>query len=157
MVFQTCCAAAICLCFLRTANKFQNIGFLWWTAGDSHNWVQAMSMQETAVIIPMALPILAPTPPSRRLGWPPTKYCSQLKNTTLGLLCWARSNWNEGEVSQGYFPAENKVSQGKGKGKQHQNFTILFTWGSALLWYWADIRHAAKAELIVMVIGCRRQ
>lgn len=128
MVFQTCCAAVICLWSLRTANKFQNIGFPWWTAGDSHNWSQAVPMPWS---FPWHCPPLLPAaahPTQQESGLASTGCCSQLKNTPLGLLCWAGSSWNEGEVSQGYFPAENNVSPGEGKRKEHQNFTILATW-----------------------------
>lgn len=115
----------------RTANKFQNIVFLWWTAGDSHSWTQAVPVQETSVVIfPWHCPSLllaAADPTQQEAGSASTECCSQLKNTGLGFLRWAGSNRNEGEVSQGDFPAEKKASPGEGKNEQHQNFTILAT------------------------------
>lgn len=142
---------------LRTANKFQSSGFLWWTAGDSHNWSQAVPTQEGAVVIPLALPIIAPSscfPTQQEAALASTECCSQLKNSTLGLLHSAGSNWNGGEVSQGYFPAENRVSPGEGQ--RTSDFYHFGHLSLTLLWSWADTRHTAKAELTVMITACRR-
>lgn len=159
MVFQTCCAAAICLCSLFSGQLtsfriLDSCDELLETATTEARQYQCRRLPWS---LPWHCPSLLPAaahPTQQEAALASTGCCCQFKNFGLTALSWEQLKWRRSFT--GVF---SSWKESLTRGREGQRMSEFYHFGHlslALLRSWADTGHAAKAELTVMMTACRR-